>query len=111
MGSAPVSVRPGLFARNQARRIGQALSRDQVFECRQPMIIVMGAVVGFTGARGGVELVRKRGCPFLPGEMSLLGEFHSESKCLCLPRLGKYRFALILRKPGQRLDAFGFRYG
>src|SRR5215472_1199495 len=101
MGSASVSVCPGLFARNQAGRIGEALSRDQVLESRQPMIIVMGAVVGFTGSRGGVELVGQRGCPFLPGEIPLFGEFHGERKRLCLPRLGKYRLAFILRKPRQ----------
>ena len=111
MGSTPVSVRPGLFARNQASRIGQALSHDQVLKSRKPMIIVMGAVVGFAEGRGSLELVGKRGCPFLPGEMPLFGEFHGERKCLGLPRLGKYRFALILRKPRQRLDALGFPDG
>ena len=111
MGGTPVGVCPGLLARNQGRGIGQALRGDQVLESRKPMIIVMGTVVGFTGGRGGVELVGKPGCPLFPGEISLFGEFHGERKCLCLPRLGKYRLALILGKPRQRLEALGFRNG
>ena len=58
------------------------------------MIIVMRTVVGFPAARGGIELVPKRGCPFLPCEISLLRELHRERECLSLPRLGKHRLPL-----------------
>jgi len=94
---APVGIRPGLFARNQGRGIGQALRHDQVLESRKPMIIVMRTVVRFHAAPGGIELVPKRDCPFLPCEISLLRELHRECECLSLPRLGKHRLALILR--------------
>jgi hypothetical protein len=69
MRSVPVGIRPGFLARNQGRRIGQALGSDQMLESRKPMIIVMRTVVGFPATRGGIEFVGKRGCPFLPCEM------------------------------------------
>jgi hypothetical protein len=80
MGSAPVGIRPGLFARNQGHGIGQALGRDQVLESRKPILIVMRTVVGFAASRGGVEFTGKRGCPFLPCEIPLLGELHRDAK-------------------------------
>src|SRR5262249_42556191 len=98
VGSAPVGVRPGFLASEERSRIGQALGSDQMLESSKPMIIVMRAVIGFPAVRDGVELVGKRGCPFLPREMSLLGELDREREGLGLPRLGKHRLALILRQ-------------
>jgi hypothetical protein len=104
IGSPPVGVRAGFLACNQGCGIGQALGIDQMLESRKPMIIVMRTIVGFPATRGGVGLVGKRGCPFLPCEMPLLGELHRERERVGLLRLGKHRLALVSRQPRQRLE-------
>src|SRR5260370_20723598 len=65
------------------------------------MLIVMRAVVGLAAISGGLEFVRERSRPLLPGEIPLLGELHSEGECLRLPGLGKYRPAFIARQGRQ----------
>src|SRR6266571_6066512 len=65
------------------------------------MLIVMRAVVGLAAIGGGLEFVRERSRPLLPGEIPLLGELHSEGECLRLPGLGKYRSAFIARQGRQ----------
>ena len=53
------------------------------------MLVIMRPVVRFTALDGGLEFIRQRSGPFLPGEISLLGKLDGERKRLCLPRLGK----------------------
>ena len=66
------------------------------------MLVVTRAVVGLTAIGGGLEFVRERGCPFLPGEMPLLRELDGERERLRLPGLGKYRALCISRQARQR---------
>src|SRR6266851_5036776 len=70
------------------------------------MLIVIRAVVGLTAIGGGLDLIRERGRPLLPGKMPLLSEFDSESERLRLPGLGKYRAASIAWQARQRGEAF-----
>jgi len=73
------------------------------------MLVIMRAVIGLTAIDGGLELVRKRGRPLFPGEMTLLGKFHCERKCLSFPRLAKYRPAVVARQARQRRKPLGIR--
>src|SRR5258708_37912555 len=57
-----------------------------------------GAVMGLGTIGGGSEFGGERGCPLVPGEVALLGEFDGESKCLRLPRLGENRSTGVARK-------------
>src|SRR4029077_16646251 len=84
--SAPVGFGPSLLARLEFRRIGQPFGRDQALESRQPMVVVMRAIVG-----RAFEFLGERGGPFAPGEVPLLGEPDCKRECLRLPGLGKHR--------------------
>jgi hypothetical protein len=96
--SATIGICPGLFAREQRGRIGQALGRDKALESRQPMLVVMRAVVGLAAIGSGLEFAGERCGPLLPREMPLLGELDGQRKRLRLPRLGKHRPAFVARQ-------------
>src|SRR5262249_16691163 len=69
---------------------------------RQPMFIITGAVISLAAIVGSLQLIGERSRPFLPGEMSLLGELDRQRKRLRLPRLREHRAILLARKPWQR---------
>jgi len=61
------------------------------------VFVVARTVVRVTAIGGGLEFVRQRGRPLFPGEMPLLGEFDRQRERLRLPRLGKYRIAVVAK--------------
>src|SRR5882762_10194981 len=65
------------------------------------MMIVMGAIVRFATVSPGFEFIGKRGSPFFPCKVSLLGELHRERKCLGLPGFGEHRPARVARETRQ----------
>src|SRR5207248_2074063 len=58
-------------------------------------LIVMRSIIRLARTFAGLQLVSQRGGPFLPREMTLLGEFDSERECLSLPRLGEHRATVV----------------
>src|SRR5258708_3104445 len=92
-----IRVGPGLSSIEQGTLSRQVPGRDQSLQRRQPIFVVARTVVGLSAIGGRLEFFGKRGGPFLPGEIALLGEFHCEGKCLCLPWFGKYRALLVPR--------------
>src|SRR5688572_23735066 len=99
MRSSSVGVGPGFPAREQRSFIGQAFGRHQALESRQPVLIVARAVVWFPAPGSGLQFLGESGSPFLPGEVSLLGELDRQRKCLRLPGLGEDWLALVTRQP------------
>lgn|SRR5208282_3309500 len=95
VGRAAVGFGPGFLARQQSCGVGQLLGRYQTFKGREPMMIVARAVVGLASTGGRFDFIRESRCPFLPGEMPLLGELDGERERLSLPRLGKYGPSLV----------------
>src|SRR6202158_335836 len=108
VGGVAVGVGPGFFASQERRIIGETFCGEQALKSRAPVVVIMGATVGFATVGGGFEFARQGGCPFLPGEMALLGEFQSESEGLGLPRLGKDGTTCIAGKLRQSGKALGF---
>lgn len=71
-----VGVGPGFFASQERRLIRQTFCREQVLKSGEPVVVIMGAIVGFAAVGCGFEFGGEGGGPFLPGEMAVLGEFH-----------------------------------
>src|SRR5262249_26523079 len=101
MWSVPVGIRPRLLAGEKSLPVTQALFRNEPFESRQPVFVVTRAVIGLTSIGGRLQFVSKRGGPFFPGEVALLGKFHSHRECLGLPRFSKHRAVCITRQAGE----------
>ena len=75
-GGVAVGICPGFFASQERGRIGQTFCCKQVLKSGEPVVVIMGAIVGFAAIGGGFEFAGEGGGPFLPGEMALLGELH-----------------------------------
>ncbi len=54
MWSVPVRVGPGFFAGGERRAIAQAFGHDQPLQSREPMLVVMRAVVGLAAISGSL---------------------------------------------------------
>jgi hypothetical protein len=93
-----VSFRPCFFAFMHCLPIRKAFVDDKAFERRQPMLIIMCAVIRLAAIRGGLQLIGQRSGPLLPCEMALLGEPDGKRKRLRLPRFGEYRAIGIPRE-------------
>ena len=87
VGVGPASLRASIAWRGSR----QVLFRHKPLQRRQPVAIIMRAIVGFAPVRRGLEFTGQRLRPFLPCEMALLGEPDRERECLRLPWLGEYR--------------------
>ena len=74
VGGVAVGIGPGFFASQERGRIGQTFCCKQVLKSGEPVVVIMGAIVGFAAIGGGFEFAGEGGGPFLPGEMALLGE-------------------------------------
>jgi hypothetical protein len=57
------------------------IARD-AFESREPIVVVMRAVIGLATIARGFEFIGKRAGPFLPCEMSLFEELDGQSERL-----------------------------
>src|SRR5258706_3041263 len=77
-----VCVGPGFLALVQLRAAGETFCRHELFQSREPMLVIMRAIVGFAALGGHFEFVRERCRPFLPGKVAMLGEFHRERESL-----------------------------
>ena len=106
MGCAPVSFGPGFLARDERRRLGKTFGRHETLQSSQPMLIVMGAVVGFAAVGGGCEFLGQRPGPFFPGEVTLMGKLYGKREGLGLPCFGKRRPIFIPRKAWKGTEAF-----
>ena len=84
-----VGIGPVFFAGEQGGRIGQAFGCDESLKGGQPVVVVVGTVVGLAAIGCRLEFGGERGGPFFPGEMALLGELDRKGERLSLPRLGK----------------------
>src|ERR1700693_2712437 len=102
----PIRVSPSLFTSQQFGRIRKTLCRDETLEGRQPIMVIVRAVIRFATIRRTLYFFRKSGRPLLPSEMPLLGELDAERKRLCLPRLRKHWSFLIAWKLWQGREAF-----
>ena len=115
VGGVAVGVGPGFFAGQERRGIGETFCCEEVLESGEPVVVIMGAIVGFAAVGGGFEFGGEGGGPFLPGEMALLGKLYGEGEGLGLPRLGKDGTTVIagkLRKIGKDLElANGIKLG
>src|ERR1700722_20418295 len=89
VGSVPVSAGPCFLPTRESRRIAQALGGDEALQRREPMLVVMRAIVRLAAIGGCLEFVCERGGPLFPSEMPSLGKFHSERERLRLPGLAK----------------------
>ena len=94
MRGMKVGFCPCRFAFAHRFPIGQTLVDDKPFQRRQPMLVVVRAIIRLTAIIGGLQLIGQRSGPFLPGEMAVLGEFDGERKRLRLPR-----FRVRARRP------------
>ena len=72
------------------------------------MMVIARAVAGFTAIGRRFQFFSERSRPFLPREMTLLGELDRERKGLGLPWLGEHWAARIARQARQLLQADGF---
>src|ERR1700687_1777920 len=54
---AAVGFGPRFFASEKRRGIGQALRVEQALQSRQPVVVVVRAIVGLNAASGGLEFV------------------------------------------------------
>ena len=106
-----IGVGPGLLALQQGGGIGQAFGGDQALQRRQPMLVVVCAVVGLAAIFRGFEFRGQRRRPFFPCEMALLRELDREGERLGLPGLGEYRAAFVAGKPRQIGKALRLRSG
>src|SRR5262249_26038511 len=79
----------------------------QAFERCQPVFVVPGAIVRLAAVGSGLQLVRERRRPLLPGEISLRRETHGERKGLRLPWLGENGTTLIAGYGRQRGQSLG----
>src|SRR6266704_401826 len=86
-----VTVRfgPLFLAHRERGQIGQTLCQSQPFERRQPMFVVMRAIIEFATSAGGSEFFRKSSGPLLPGEMSFFRKLDGQRERLSLPGFGK----------------------
>jgi hypothetical protein len=64
----PVRIGPCFLARVQLRTIRQPFGGDQAFESREPIVVVMRAIIGLATIGRGFEFIGKRAGPFLPRE-------------------------------------------
>ena len=79
----------------------KTFARDQAFQRRQPMLVVMRAVVGLAAIFGRLQLGGQLRRPFFPREVALLGELDGERESLRLPGLGEDGAAFVARQPGK----------
>src|SRR5262245_50888932 len=84
-----IGIGPGLFAGSESCCVSQALARDQVFQRRQPVFVIVRAIVGLSAIGRSPQLFGKRSSPFLPGEVTFFRKAHGETEGLSLPRFGK----------------------
>jgi hypothetical protein len=89
VGRVAIGVGPLVFSREEFGRARQLFGGDQAFERRQPVLVIVRAVVGFSAIRRRLQFTGKCGCPFFPGEMALFGKSHGEGEGLGLPWLGE----------------------
>jgi diguanylate cyclase (GGDEF)-like protein/PAS domain S-box-containing protein len=75
-----VRVGPSLLTREQRRRIGESLGRDQALESRQPMFVVTCPVVRLAAIGRGLELGSERGR--LSREIRQFWKMTSEMLCV-----------------------------
>jgi hypothetical protein len=101
VGSVSVRFGPCLLACFQGGAIGQALLRNQAFKRRQPMVIIMRAIVRLAALGRGPKFIAKRAGPFFPCEIPLLTQLYGKRERLCLPRLREHRPVLLARKARQ----------
>lgn len=94
----PVGIGPGFFAGKQGRRIGQAFRCDEALESGEPVVVVMGAVVGVAAIGCGLEFGGEGRGPFFPGEMAKFRELDGEREGLRLPGLGEHRAVGVARQ-------------
>src|SRR6266550_8446605 len=104
-----VCLSPSFPARCQGHAIEQTLGSDQPLKCREPMVIIMRAVVWLATISGSLQFISKGAGPFLPSKMSLLRKLDRERKRLCLPWLSEYRATGIARQSREGCKTFGLR--
>jgi len=61
VGSAPVSLGPRFFPGEHRGLVREVLFGHQTLESREPMVVVVRAIVGLTAIRGGLQLIDERG--------------------------------------------------
>src|SRR5258708_10309309 len=76
VGGVAVGLGPGFFASEERCGIGQTFCGEEALEGAEPVVVIMGAIVGFAAIGGGFEFGGEGGGPLLPGEMALFGEFY-----------------------------------
>ena len=74
MRRMPVGVGPSFLPLPQGFAIGQSLVCDQTLQRRQPMFVVVSAVVGLAVIRRCFQLRGQFRRPFFPSEVTLFGE-------------------------------------
>src|SRR5258706_12890198 len=58
VGGVAAGIGPGFFASQERGRIGQTFCCKQVLKSGQPVVVIMGAIVGFPALSGGVVFAR-----------------------------------------------------
>ena len=71
--SAKVYLAEDPFAK---RKVAIKVAFPEALKSSEPVVVIMGAIVGFAAIGGGFEFAGEGGGPFLPGEIALLGELH-----------------------------------
>src|ERR1700687_2101947 len=65
VGGVTVGVGPGLFASHERGRVGQIFCWEQALQSGEPVVVIMGAIVGFATVGSGFEFGGEGGGPFL----------------------------------------------
>ena len=90
-----VRIGPRFLPVDERRGIEQPLCLHEVLERGKPMVVIVRSIVRFTALRGRVKFAGQRRRPFLPREMTLLGELDGERERLRLPGLGEHRATVV----------------
>ena len=96
-----IRVSPRVSTCAERGSIRQSLLGDETLQSCEPVIVVMRSIVGLAAIGCGLEFFGERRRPFLPGEMTFLGQLHCKRECLCLPRLGKDGPLFVARNCGK----------
>ena len=76
----PVGFDPIFLAHIEGCSIGQTFFQHQALESRQPMVVIARSIVRLISIGRCLQFISKPGGPFIPSEVSKLGEFNGERK-------------------------------
>jgi hypothetical protein len=98
MRGVPVSFSPLLLSHEQRLQCHNTFRADEALEGSEPMVVVVGAVIGLTTPARSGKLGSQRRRPFAPREDAGFRQLDGKREGMGLPRLGEDRPALVARQ-------------